>query len=382
MAGVNLDASVPSQDIIDFLKLTREHYPPAQSSFEVLSARHRFNALNRWFQQDKVEMSSGSVYRETVYLNRSGSLQAAYVNPWEPVDPWVRDNTAVVQIPLRKMTSHWTMEWNEHIRNREPDAVGNLDNKRRLDMQADVAELIEQRAFKRPDSSSDQVNPYGIPYYIVPITAEQAASDTQDHQGANPTYEDGNDIGACAGIDASNSDYDLYQNYNARWPNDDPINDFNDDCVQRIIRMHRHLRFEVPMNADNWREGRYADQNGYVTEELLDAMEQKARVNNDSLQADLGKFSGQVVVKGVPLIWCEPFDDWTNSDGDSAQTFMLVNHAYFKPIVFEGDYFRTSDPMNDVRTPDIYTTYEFLTHNYYCVNRRLAGGRIDVEPTT
>jgi len=385
MPGVSFDRPVETQALIDLLKLTRDHYrEDYKTTIDVLTDRHDWPVMNQWFRPDNVEMwPDGTMYKDVVFFDREGNATSRHVRPYTRDEVSISDAIGTITIPLRRLTDNWAIEKTEDLINSGPSRIFKIDSARKLQMQIGIARHLTERAFKAPASSTDDLNPYGIPYYLPPITTTQAAVDTQGHQGYTITYEDGTTTTTCAGIDASDSDYNLWRSYNARWYHDDILNDFDDEDVQRIIRMLRHLRFRAPLNADAWRNGEYDFRQAYTSEDLLDAMEKKARQNNDSLQADLGKFSGQVVIKGVPLEWNEVIDTWTNSDGDASHTLLVVNHNYFKPVVLEGRLFAESEPKDGgIEYHDLIVTFTDLCYNYLCTNRRMAGGRIDVEPMT
>jgi len=388
MAGVSYDISSTilseQQAETDLLKLTREHYAEDyKSTSDVLTSRHNWEVINRWFAPGNVVMwTEGSTFTDTVFFDRDGNVRTRHVRPWTRDQIDANNAIGKVTIPLRKLTDNWTIERTEKLLNKGAAQVFALDKDRKMQMQIGIAKTLEERAFKCPDSSSDDLYPYGVPYYLVPITTTQAAADTQDHQGVTITFGDATTTTTCAGIDASASDYSLYSSYNARWYHDDILNDFGEEDVKRIVRMLRRLKFDAPTNAEAWRKGTYDYQRFHTTEALIETMEERARANNDSLQADLGKFSGQVVVKGVGLTWNEEVDDWTNSDGNTSHTLLAVNSREFKPVVLEGDFFRESDPMIPTDYHNLIVTYTDLSYNFWCLNRRTAGGRIDMEPMT
>jgi len=388
MAGVSFDVSstmlAAEQAQIDLLKITREYYAEeSKQTIDVLTSRHDWWATNQLFRPGNVKMwAGGKTFTDEVFFDRDGNTRTRHVRPYTRDQVDANDAIGKVTIPLRQMTDNWVIERTEFNINTPGKQIFALDSSRKLQMQIGIAKTLEERTFKCPDSSTDDLYPYGIPYYLVPITTTQAAADTQDHQGQTITYGDATTTTTCAGIDASDSDFDLFRSYNARYYHDDILNDWGEEDVARVIKMLRRTKFTMPINAEAWKAGDYDYQRFQTTEDLIETMERAARANNDSLQADLGKFSGQVVIKGVGVQWNEEVDGWTNSDGNTSHTLLAVNLNEFKPVVLEGDFFRETGPLTPGDYHRLMVTHSDLCYNFWCCNRRTAGGRIDMEPMT
>lgn len=382
MAGVDFTRALTAQQEHDLIQLTAERYPTTPQ-LEVISANTQFHVVNRWWQKDKLSIESGTEYNDLLFFDRDGNAQAGRMLPGQPINRAIHKSTAKFSIPYVKAFGFWEIMHDETARNRMPSQLKSIVIPRRMKMQIDLAKQLEEDGFGSPDSAADRVKPFGLKYWAKPITADQAALDTQDHQGSLPLYSDNTtEAASCAGIVCSHADYALFRNYNARYFHDDIIGGFGEEDVLRIVRMHRHMEFEVPLIVDDWKAGKFSNYTGLVPEDLLETMEIMARKNNDNLQADLGKFSGQVVVKGTPLRWAKKLDtDWFQAGTAlPSYPFILLNHDYFKVLIQQGEYFRTDEPMRDADTPDVWTNYTFCVYNYVITNRRLGVGVISVEP--
>jgi hypothetical protein len=382
MAGVTFNRALTAQQAHDLLQITAEHYPAEKSSIEVITANTQFHVVNRWWK-NKVIMSSGTEWNDTVYFDRDGNTHFLRLRPGQPINRSINKRTAKYHIPLVKAGTYWTIMHDEVARNRDPDKLKDITLVRKLESQLNMAVGLEGDGFGTPDSAADDLKPYGLQYWIKPITTTQSALDTQGFQGSRPLYSDlTTEATSCANIDPDAADYDLYRNWNARWAHDDILNDFDATDVFRVIKMLRNLEFEVPVIVDDWKAGKFSNYEIGVPEALLETMEIYAQQNNDNLQADLGKFSGQVVMKGTPVHWMKKLDtDWHQATTTTASNpLVLINHDHFHPIVFEGENFRDDEPLRDADTPDVWTNYTFLVYNYVMTNRRLGGAVISVEP--
>jgi len=361
VGGVTYDRSIDTSESLDLLRITQEDYP-WKGELTVLTERHKFPVMNQWFQKHRVIQKSGDSIAEIVIIDENGSAQ--FVEPYEEQTLDVPDVTAKIMLPWRRLRAHYSFEDTEIAMNRDPSRLMDLLDARRAPAELSMANKLEDRAWEAPTSTSDKKNPHGIPYWFVPITSAQVAAATRGHQGANASgFSD------VAGIDASATANALWRSYNDVWTNGDK--EMTEDDVQKVVRMLRHLQFDVPVIATDWTEGKYANFTLNTTEDMLDNIEIKARENNDSLGADLSKYSGRVMFKGTVVQWNEDLDDETTNP------LVAINHDYFCPVVMEGNYFREIKAMNDRKQPQVFTSYIFLMFNFILKNRRMGGGRID-----
>ena len=387
--GVTLNpTTLTNQEIVLLLQITNEANPH-KNELDFSTVRHRFPVTNEWMQTDKVMTQGGTHVEHRVVLGENGN--ARFTKPYARAARSSTSNVKVTRMTLCLAEGWYDYERTEVQRN-SGDAHKLLDLQavRRSEGDVSLAEIIEDRAFKSPDDANDDINPWGVPYYFVPITAAQAAAGTSGHQGENPVYgiyhpdhgSTGASVGHCAGIDASLDDNLLWRCYNDRWAHDDPSADFDDDDVERIVEAFVKLRFEAPMNARDFSAPEFQRFRMYAGYPLIKVFNKAARANNDSLGADLGRYSGEVVVRGTPVKWNEEVENWTNSDGDNAWTLIGINHNYWHPVVMEGDFFEEMGPYNEREQPRVFSMVTYLQFNFFCRNRRWAGFRIDSEPQT
>jgi len=357
-----MDPSASSQSVIDLLKITRG-YHPNKSKLTVLQERHQFPIMNRWMSDDQRRVAGGSQIEETVMIDENGT--AKMVEPYQIEEMSVPDVMAKLQIPWRICQADYNLEKSEILRNKGKmvQLVRLLDS-RRAGADLSIANKLESQGFQYPATSSDTLNAWGIPYWLVPITSAQVSAGLSGHIGTNPSgWTD------TAGIDASSSTYAMWRSYADVWDNDTIT--ITADDVTKMVRMHRHLKFQTPRNARDWESEYYGRFQGYLSEARLEAMEKKAQANNDRLGADLAKFAGQTVVMGTPLNWNEDVDDI------STDPLILVNHNHWHVFCLEGDILAETDCEPSRAQHRVFTTFVDLSFNFATLNRRQAGGRID-----
>lgn len=361
-AGVSLaDPRELSNDTLrDLLKTTLENHP-WDGKFEALQKYHDYPVCNLWFAQDKVTFDGGTSILRNVQLTDSGS--AKFTRPYEPASPAVADVQARLRVQWVQATADYSISRQELLRNRSTSRLIDLVQARRLASMTDLANLLEEYAWQSPASAGDDLHPCGIPYWIVPITSDQQTAGTYGHQGGNPSgFSD------CGGIDASAEAGARWRCYNDAWSNGD--GDIEDEDVLKITRMLRRLHFQSPVFVQDADQGAYRNVRLYTNETVLEALEDRARKNNDALGADVGRYAGATIIKNLPVLWSEQLD------ADATNPLYAVNHVYFHPFVMEGDFFRETGPMNSRDQHDVFTTFVDLQFNYICTNRQRGGGVI------
>ena len=358
-----------TEDALDLWKTTRENYPWL-NKFDVLQERHDYPVMNRWCQEKKTTFLGGTQIIHDVMLDDSGAAQMILPNAVRTYD--VDNVMAQINVPWRQINSFYVTNFQEMSRNRgSGQRLVNLLDVRRTDSAYSLANKLEDIAWKTPASSTDNVNPYGVPYWVTPITTAQVSAGTTGHIGANPYYLDGNAIANTGGIDASTSPNSRWRNYVDVWSNN--TFEMTETDVEKVVKMMYEINFKPPRNATDIENGFTDRFRFYTSLVVLLAMEKKARLNNDSLGADLGRFAGSTVVRGIAVERVDSLDEADLLPNGVTHPFFALNHDAFMPFVMEGDFFRETGPMNDVAQPDTFITNVDMQFNFICRNRRQQG---------
>ena len=365
--------SLSNDTLIDLLKTALPNLP-MDGKFELLQKYNTYPVCNQWFKQDKATFDSGTSIVRNVQLTENGS--AKLTRPYAPSSPAVVDVQARLRANWTQATADFSISRQETMRNRNTERIVDLLKTRRAAAYADLCNLLEEYAWAAPSSTGDDLTPLGIPYWLVPATIAQQTAGTGAHQGGNPSgFSD------CGGIDASATKNARWRNYNDTWA--DASGDITDDEVTKITKMLRRLQWEVPVFVTDANQPQYSRTRLYSCETTLQALETRARAQNDNLGFDVGRYAGSTFVKNIPIAWAQLLDDAT-VQGDTVlgtNPFVAINHDYFQPFVMEGDFFRETGPMNDRNQHDVFTTFVDLQFNYICTNRQKAGGIISRKVT-
>ena len=374
MAVINMDVTPESQDRLDVLKAAQRLYPN-RGKISIMIENQHFRVVDKWFYGDRHQVQGGTAIMHTMSL-ADGTGNARFSGPNEVDNTDLQNVRVELTTPWRHIDNSYIITHDEMVRCRGGAATVNMLKSRRMEAGIYWANLVENRGFIAPHSSTDDLNPYGLAYHLVPFTSAQVAAhaaalsagtehavDTGDHQGANPSG-----FSTYCGLDTSLSKNELARNYNDVWTNSDM--EITEDDVEKILRAFRHLSFRAPMNVENWSDPNSVQFTGYIPEALLSAINKKARTNNESLGADLGKFADGVVVKGMPIMWAKQLDN------DTSNPMFIVNNRHFYPVFQKGEFLRETPAIRVAGKHNQYVTFDDTMFNFICENRRAAGANI------
>lgn len=353
---------VSNSDLIDLQKTTLQNLP--KQEFEVALKQQEYHVINKWFQKDKMQLDSGTSIERNIILDPQGNAQ--HVRLFQKLTSNVPENQKKVTAPWVQVTASYAMERREVLRNRKPAAYISLLKSRRVTSAVSLADLLEDRAFRTPDSSTDDLNPRGIPYHLTKVDA--GVESVGDFIGKTVRYGDGSTTTVKSGIDgATNPNWRNYAfTYTA----------INKELVKRMSRAFYATQFKSPVLAKDLKDGPLSNYRIYVPLAVLVDLESLAADQNENLGPDLLPFHGATSFKRIPLLHTPQL----NSDVD--QPIYAANHDKFYPYVMEDDWMREDEPMNDVEQPDTFTTRMSGSYQYFCVNERLAGFVGSLVPST
>jgi hypothetical protein len=352
---------VSNSDLIDLQKTTLQNLP--KQEFEVALTQQEYHVINKWFPKDKQQLDSGTSIERNIILDPQGNAQ--HVRLFQKLTSNVPENQKKVTAPWCQVTSSYAMERREILRNRKPAAYISLLKSRRVTAAVALANLLEDRAFRTPDSSDDDLNPRGIPYHLTKV--DSGVESAGDFIGKTVRYGDGTTTTTKAGISAAN---------NANWRNYAfTYSSVNRELIKRMSRAFYATQFKSPILAKDLKDGPLSNFRIYVPLNVLVDLEDQAQTANENLGPDLLPFHGVTAFKRIPLLHTPQL----NADAD--QPIYAANHDKFYPYILEGDWMREDEPMNDVEQPDTFTTRMSGSYQYFCGNLRLAGFVGSLVPT-
>lgn len=355
-------AGVSNSQLIDLQRTTLANLP--KMDFEVALTYQDYEVINNWFQKEKIQEESGTSIERNILLDNSGN--ARHVRLYQKSSVNVADVQRKVTAPWVQVQSQYSIERREALRNRKPAAYISLLKSRRLDAALALADLLEERAWKTPESTTDDINPRGLQYWLSRRmesgdSGYNAAIDVDGFSGRRIIYGDGTEVLTDkAGINPTAEA--KWRNYAAIWSGT-----VDNTFTTNLRKAFHATHFKSPLIATDMKQGPLSKFRLYMGLDTISAFEDFVAKENDNIGSDLAKWHGVTTFKRVPLVYTAQLD------GDDYDPIYGVNHSKFFPIVQSGDWMRESEPMTDVEMHNVITTFVDGSYQFFSSNVREAG---------
>ncbi len=339
---------------------------PSDKDFEKLydPTIHGFELGNRLFKQHKIQEDGGNQISRFVSVSDAGTAQ--FVLPTQVYQPGIVNTMKQLTIQWQFAHGEFSVVRFETQSCRGPEQLVDIVKQRKMEGMYDLALLIEKQLWATYDSTSATA-PLGLTYYIGPYVTGGTQAGAYQATGG---YDNGTAavLTTVAGISAST--YTRWKNWSFDWNNASGI--WDETSIQRLGRAYRNLRFEAPQLATDLANPRYDNLRLYTDQTMIEEAEKAARNQNDQVGPDLGRYQGNTLFRGLPVIWQSQLDT-ADTSARGTHPIYLVNFNYVYPVVRSGDFFRaTTFPVSQYQ-PDVVNSHIDLSYNILCTNRQLAG---------
>lgn len=310
---------------------------------------------------------SGTALQWQLALKNSG---AANMTSLYAVDsPVVADVTAVATIPWKYVNTNYSFDRREPQMNGGAAQIFDLIQLRRADAYAAMAELLESQFWGAPASSSDKLSLNGINYWMPCASAV----DTGGFLAANLSgFSD------VAGLDATEAANARWRHFTASYGTYTKTESgagLADAVTQRMRLAMRKTHFMPPVSLPG-----YATADNYfigTTLKVLQRLEEAVEAQNESLGNDIASKDGQVLFRGVKMLWVPQIDSanggagYKQADGTAATDPILgVNLGVLKPTFQSGEFMREEAGISSTNQHNVVTAHVDSTLNIKCVDRR------------
>lgn len=357
-------SGISNDQLIDLTRTTLENLPNLE--FEVALNYQNYPVCNQWFQKDKMQIESGTSIKRNIILDTSGNARHVRLYQKTPIN--VTDVQHQLEAPWLQVQTHYSIERREALRNRAPARFVDLLESRRVDATLDLADLLEVKAFGVPTDTSDDLNPYGIQYWMSYLG--DGVSSAGGFDAYTVRFGDGSTTSTTKG-GINGSSESKWRNYAATY------SAVNGTFVKRMRRAFHACMFQSPVTVKDLKTGPSSKYRIYMGLDTLTEYEDLVTSANDNLGRDLDPFHGNTTFRRVPIIYTPVLDDITVTGGSATSNtpnpVYGINHDKFYPIVQEGDWMRESEPMKDVEQHNVITTFVDCSYNFFCKNVREAG---------
>lgn len=368
--------AIKNEDLRDLVVTTYEDI--AKDKFEVTWDHTGYHFM-RCFQEDRMDTDGGESITRHILLEPGSN--AHFRNLFDVTQPAIRNKFKKLNIPWVQYNTHWSYDELEILRNKgSAKRIINLLKGRRLMEMWGLYNLIEERCWKAPDSSSDDLNPYGLPYWLPAMDAD---STTDGFVGQTIRYNDGTTTTSAAGLDASS---------NSRWKSYAALySDVDNNLLDTMRAAFVKTRFRIPPGVKDPADPRVAPKRGFADDDTIVKLMRLQDMKDDNHKPDdlLGGVrvttddTGLVYINRVPFYNVDFLNDVTDPVNSTAYApIYVVDFSKIIPIVQEDYWMRETPAMNDANQHTVFTVHVDGSFALMCVNRQDLGFVIHKPITT
>jgi len=352
---------VKLSQLADMIEITLADLP--KQEFEVMWDDPEYEFC-RIYQNERMEIDGGSSIKRKVMLDPAGG--AHYRRTFDTDEPDVEDVMKGIEVPWCQIGTDYSWDIFEILLNKN-DEKGfiNLMKTRRVAKLWGLAALIEERAWKTPTSATDDLYPYGVPYYLTFYESDNTISTTDGFNGQFIKFQDATYSATVAGLNATT--YDKWRNYCAVYSNIDNA------MLKKFRKAFLLTKFKAPLFINDPANKRNASKRIYCDADTAVELQDLADQRDDkhtggelmgNIRAD---DSGVVFINRLPVVYIPQLV------GATATPIYCVDFSKFIPVVQEGYWMVEGEPMIDRQQHTTFTVYLDGSHQNLCVNRRAAG---------
>lgn len=314
---------------------------------DLTTSRQNFTALPKILGNSKPITRTGYGVQWQVQVSTVGTARNVYVGQ---SDAYTQGDTMKsASVPWRHNNVNYSFYRQFMAMNKGPEEIYDLIKSVRHAAMIDAAELHEQNFWTKPTDSTDDIKPFGVPYWIV-------YNATLGLTGGNPS---GFTSGA-GGLDSTT--YTQWKNHSGNY-----VDITKTDAIRSLRNLLVKCKYKPPVSqppdySDGAERGMYA---GY--DNVIAPLEEVLESQNENLGNDIAPKDGQVVLRRIPLEWVQYLDSNTNGVTDPIYG---IDWSQFKPVFLSGEYMREEGPRV---VPGQHTAYAVdidNSMNYICYNRR------------
>jgi hypothetical protein len=224
----------------------------------------------------------------------------------------------------------------------------NLVKAKKAQAMLSLAKKLEAQFWTKPADSSDELNMFGLPYWIV--------------KNAVLGFNGGNPAGFTAGAGSLDSTvFPNWKNHTGSY-----VNWTKDDCVRKMRTTYENVQFKCPYDCPDYRRGseRYEIFMGLTTRQMLEEIGEK---QNDNLGRDIAPMDGRIVFNGNPVTRV-PY-----LDSDTSYPIFFVDWSRFYFVFLQGEYLREEPAEKAPNQSTVVKADIYLTANLRCTDRRRLG---------
>ncbi len=352
---------VKNADLVDLIATTINDLP--NQTFDVGWDNQDYEFC-RIYQKERMVIDGGTQIERKVMLDNTGN--ARYRRSFDTDTPTVGDVIHTIKVPWTQIGTNYSWEKFEILQQKN-SAKGfiSLMKVRRVDGLWSLANLIEERAWKTPTNATDDLYPFGVPYYLKFKNAAGSVNTSSGFVGATIDFQDASTSTVCAGIDSAVET--KWRNYAALY------SEVNNSLLRAFRLAFMFTRFKAPLIVKDPSDKRVAAKRVYTDFDSVARLQDLADQRDDFHRGKdvLGNIkmddTGLVYINRLPVVPIPQLN------GASNTPIYCIDFGKFIPYVHDGYWMEESEPMTDRGQHTTFTVFVDGAHNNLCLNLREAG---------
>ncbi len=351
---------VSMEDHLDLLRTTLPDLP--KNRFEVMWTYQTYEFC-RIFAEKKLTIDGGTSVKRNVVLDHTGQAKFRQMFDIDSIN--VANVQKQIDVPWTQLSTQYS--WDEvELLTQMNSTKGyiSLIKTRVNDSLWAWADLIEERGWQTPTSASDNLYPYGIPYYLNKVDSGGTGG---DFVGKTIVYGDTTTGTVCAGLDAGTE---------PKWRNyADTYTAVDNSLLKKFRKAFRTTRFFPPKFINNPGQDNEFDRIVYAPGDVYDAIGDLLEKKDDNSQPVdvLGAVKVKVNDNGVPFVNGHPIVYIPYLDNDSDNPIYAVDWSKLRTVVQDGYWMEEKAPIKSPTQHTVLVVYVDGRCCILCLNRRTAG---------
>jgi hypothetical protein len=338
-------ATLQAADVDDLVATTLRYLNKGRAT-QIAQRLQHYEVMGRLMKNDKKSIDHGYEVQKDIMVDHSDASSMVGLFATDDVDvPAVMQQ---ITVPFRHQTTNWAYDLREPKMNSGVAKIVDTVKVRRLASYIAMAEQMETQFWGVPTGTTDNLNVYGVEYWIV-------ANATEGFNGGNhASFTSGP-----GGLSATT--YTRWKNYTNSY-----TDITRDDLVRKMKKAYKKIRFVSPVGQYDFRRGAGQRYRIYMDEPIQTQLEELAENQNDRLGTNLASMDGITTFKGNPLVYVPKLDGVTTPTGP---VYMFDMEAFY-PVFMKGTYMTTTGPIMAPKQHMVREMHTDLSWNVVCDDRR------------
>lgn len=340
--------TIQAADIADLVTTTLNELGKMKFT-DLMSDYQNTIALKRLINKKKMTFDSGPAVSFNVITDHNDSARFVGLGAVDVVD--IPNVMTTGNVPWRHITWNWAIERREIAMNRSPSKIVDLTKTRRIASFGSAIIKFEYAFWRVPDVT-DEVVPYGIPYYVV-----KSNTATTTNNGFNGSVPSG--YTTVAGLNPTT--YPRWRNYAAQY-----TAVTKDDLIRKWRRLMHYTDF-MPLVDDIPEYNTGDDYGHYSNYSVVATLEEILESQNDNLGSDVAPMDGKVMMRRVAVTPVKELDL------DTTNPVYTLNWGELGTMGLRGEWMNETVIPIEAKQHTVSSTHTDCTYNLLCRNRRRQG---------